>query len=612
MNDDTLRQWLIECFGPVQGEEAWRQFEQLPFELREHIMSQDPARLPKPGDVHAMMRAFTAGGLNNPYEMKETLEEGPINSKLAKSIALQKANGDNGNVNAEVADAARRSLSKANLWLDITCNINPAPGTPEVLSRSAWVEGTLDSWIKFANPVARAINDALSEVIAERFGDIDNAEVTGLFAGAVPIPLPSDMNNPVQLMKLLANTSFAMQLGEAAGALSHEVHGSFDQGISLLKNPAGGLIPYNCIAYAKSWGLDNGEVMDYLALREVAHARLFASVPWLMTRFESLIIKYANATSIDLNAVEDQLRDAQSMDPSSFSGAVNLSKVAKGEDSEIQQQALHSLETLLALTEGWVDCVTWRAGVAHIPHIEQLREMMRRERAAGGPSEVTFESLLGLHLRPRRMREATKIWEDITNKDGIESRDAMWGHPDLLPALPENSVSAQLSNNNSSSKTLSTEDFSTEVFDSGILDSETTDSETTDSETSTNSDEVAESSENKSQETEKTEKIEESNSAQKISKTDDVKCSETGKEAKSETDKSQEKINIEDIDMSTINWDDELSKLLEDDAAQKQNDTENGSENDTENGTEPDNKSDNKPDNSSDSDDKTDGTKEND
>ena len=56
------------------------------------------------------------------------------------------------------------------------------------------------------------------------------------------------------MMSLLANTSFAMQLGYAAGNLSHEIRGSFDQGISLLKNPAGGLVPYNCIDYAKKSG----------------------------------------------------------------------------------------------------------------------------------------------------------------------------------------------------------------------------------------------------------------------------------------------------------------------------------------------------------------------
>ena len=124
-----------------------------------------------------------------------------------------------------------------------------------------------------------------------------------------------------------------------------------------------------------------------------------------MPRFEALIGKYARGITIDLDAMEEQLRDAGAMDPESISGAVNLTKVGIPDTPE-QREALVSLETLMALVEGWVDCVTWRAGMAHIPHIEQLREMMRRKRAVGGPAERTFESLLGMQLRPKRMREA--------------------------------------------------------------------------------------------------------------------------------------------------------------------------------------------------------------
>ena len=40
--------------------------------------------------------------------------------------------------------------------------------------------------------------------------------------------------------------------------------------------------------------------------------------------------------------------------------------------------------------------------------------MMRRERAMVGPAERTFENLLGLQLRPKRMREAAGLWEMIT------------------------------------------------------------------------------------------------------------------------------------------------------------------------------------------------------
>ncbi len=586
MNDDAIHQWLIECFGPIQGEEAWKQLDQLPFELREQLLNQNPDKLPKPDEVRGMMQAFSAGGLNNPYEMEATLEEGPINRKLAQSIALQHANGDQGNVNADVADATRRSLSQANLWLDITCNFNPAPGTPEVLSRADWVEKTLEAWVKFANPVAKSVNEALTSVIEERFRDVDDAEVKGLFAGVVPIPLPEGMNNPAQLMKLLGNTSFAMQLGQAAGALSHEVHGSFDQGLALLQNPAGGLIPYNCIEYAKVWELDITEVMNYLALREAAHARLFASVPWLMPRFEALIIKYANGISIDLEAMEEQLRDVETMNPEAISGAVNLQNIGSN-DSEEQCQALHSLETLLALVEGWVDCVTWQSGMAHIVHIEQLREMMRRERAAGGPAEVTFESLLGLHLRPRRMREASQLWEKLTRERGIEERDSLWSHPDLLPTLPEASEVAKDAGNESKA---------------GNAGDEVTKEIDAEDATKTAAKNAIETQSNQTSE-----------ATEKTSETSESHESADSYESNKNTDNAIENAPIEksfekltEDDLGTNDWDAELSKLLEEDARQKKQNSETGNETDDESGDESGNESGNEAGNESGNSDETD------
>lgn len=436
MDDNAIHQWLIECFGPMQGEAAWQQFSQLPESMRDQIRAQGEQGLPKPAEVQSLIQAFTAGGLNTAGDVQRTVEEGPINIRLAKSIAAKRISeeGAQTSIDAQEGDSVRSTLSESSLWLDSVCDFNPAPGETRLLTRADWLEGTIDAWAQFAAPVASSMNEALASVFQERLGGSIDGEVSGMFAGPVPIPIPDNLKDPGTLMKLLGNTSFSMQLGQAAGNLSSEVLGSFDQGIALLKSPAGALMPQNIKEYAESLEIDASEVTAFVALHEQAHARLFAAVPWLMPRFEALIGKYARGISIDLDAMEEQLRDATEMNPESIAGAVNLSNVGVNDTPE-QRSALESLETLLALVDGWVDCVVWRAGMAHLPHIEQLREMTRRQRAAGGPAELTFESLLGLQLRPRRLREASEVWERITAAQGQDARDAMWSHPDMLPVL---------------------------------------------------------------------------------------------------------------------------------------------------------------------------------
>ena len=95
--------------------------------------------------------------------------------------------------------------------------------------------------------------------------------------------------------------------------------------------------------------------------------------------------------------------------------------------------ALEKLETALALVEGWVDELTAEATEKVLPSASALRETVRRRRATGGPAEHAFSSLVGLELRPRRLREAATLWASLKEERGIEGRDAIWHHPDLLP-----------------------------------------------------------------------------------------------------------------------------------------------------------------------------------
>jgi putative hydrolase len=89
---------------------------------------------------------------------------------------------------------------------------------------------------------------------------------------------------------------------------------------------------------------------------------------------------------------------------------------------------------VLALVEGWVCHVVDNAAGERLPNVVRLGEAFRRRRAAGGPAEQTFAALVGLELRPRRLREASALWAALTTHRGISGRDAVWGHPDLLPS----------------------------------------------------------------------------------------------------------------------------------------------------------------------------------
>jgi len=98
---------------------------------------------------------------------------------------------------------------------------------------------------------------------------------------------------------------------------------------------------------------------------------------------------------------------------------------------------LEQLETMLALVEGWVDEVVAQATARWMPAADALAETMRRRRATGGPAEATFASLVGLELRPRRMRDAANLWAALRANRGADERDAAWSHPDIAPTTAD-------------------------------------------------------------------------------------------------------------------------------------------------------------------------------
>jgi putative hydrolase len=177
------------------------------------------------------------------------------------------------------------------------------------------------------------------------------------------------------------------------------------------------------------------EVRLYLALRECAHQRLFAHVPWLRARLFGAVEDYARGIVVDPSRLEEVMRSVDPSSPEAVQDALQ-SGMFEPEDTPAQKAALARLETLLALVEGWVDAVVTDAAHA-LPSADAMRETVRRVRATGGPAEQTFSTLVGLELRPRRLREAATLWTELERTRGVDGRDAVWAHAELLPTADD-------------------------------------------------------------------------------------------------------------------------------------------------------------------------------
>ena len=101
------------------------------------------------------------------------------------------------------------------------------------------------------------------------------------------------LGGALPMMRRMGGAFFGAQLGQALGALAREVVGGGDIGLPLLPAGRAALLPANVAAFGAGLGLPEDEVRLYLALREAAHARLFAGVPWLRAHLLGAVEEYA-------------------------------------------------------------------------------------------------------------------------------------------------------------------------------------------------------------------------------------------------------------------------------------------------------------------------------
>lgn len=347
--------------------------------------------------------------------MSSGKDAGPVNYDLARQVASSSI-GFVAPIPASTTSAISDAVHLAETWLNGVTAL-PAGTTRAVAwSPSDWVDHTMETWKRLCDPMAQ--------------------QISAVWVSALPEEAKGMAGPLLQMMSQMGGIAFGSQLGQALGRLSKEVLTSTDIGLPLGPKGVAALMPAAVESFAEGLEQPRSEIMTFLAAREAAHHRLFGHVPWLPSQLLGAVEAYAAGMKIDMTGIEELARDfnpASLADPAAMEQLLSQG-VFEPKATPAQTQALERLETLLALIEGWVQTVVTAALGDRLPGEAALSETLRRRRASGGPAEQTFATLVGLELRPRKLREAGALWSRLTEAAGMDARDAVWQHPDLLPA----------------------------------------------------------------------------------------------------------------------------------------------------------------------------------
>lgn len=371
-----------------------------------------------PQQMAAMLRQFAdmMSAQPAPGGGGETPSSG-VNWQMAKDVARQVV-AQEGDPSVPASDYAKveEALRLADLWLDQATDLPSGLQTAQAWSRSEWIERTMDSWVQLCDPLTSRTVQSMGQNLPEEM-----RSVAGPLLG---------------MIQQMGGMMVSRQAGQAVGELSREVIGTTDIGLPLAGEGNAALLPSGVERFGEGLEIPADEVRLYLAAREAALHRLYSHVPWLRSHVSRLVGEYADGMSFDVSGLEDRLGEIDLTDPEALQevlGGAGGEGLFQPEDTPQQKAALNRLETTLALIEGWVATVVSSAVSGRLPQASALAEATRRHRATGGPAEHTFAALVGLELRPRRLREASALWSALEEARGVAGRDAVWQHPDLMP-----------------------------------------------------------------------------------------------------------------------------------------------------------------------------------
>jgi len=337
----------------------------------------------------------------------------------AKQLAAQQAPDPSLTAPERAALVDTERLAQS--WLDEFTTMPPTYRIARALTRTEWLDESSRSWRSIVEPIIDGLADALEREAGPGLSAEDPM-------GAMLAPL----------MRQSASLMYRDKLKRELSGVACDTLTGTEVGFNVLPSPDVTFLPSNLAQFTQDLDAPESDVVLYLTIREALRQRLFNHVGWLTPQLLALLAHFSREITIDLEAITSQL-DPNALESMSMEDVMAVGEQVRGSffkpaSTPTQMEILERIEVLLTLIEGWVDHVTARVTAKWMTNAAQLQELVRRRRAAGSPVRSVLHELIGLSVRPRLVRDAENLWAAVEHDRGIEGRDAVWHHPDLVPS----------------------------------------------------------------------------------------------------------------------------------------------------------------------------------
>ena len=278
---------------------------------------------------------------------------------------------------------------------------------PEAVDRETWLDLNLAGMRVMLDPLAGRLRDASS---------------------SRPLTGPA---------RLLGGVLLAGELGGMTGYLASRVLGQYEL---VLLDPASPerllFVAPNLRATAERLGVDEEQLIAWVAFHEVTHAVQFTSVPWLRTHLAGLLGELL--ASVDVTVSPGAL--LKGLDLADLRGLVDrvreggLVMLVAGPE---RQAIIDRVQATMAVVEGHAEHVMDAVGADVLDGLEGLRTALDRRRHERSPAVRLLERLIGLDLKMKQYDVGRRFCDAVVEQGGIDALNRVWAAPEAVPTLAE-------------------------------------------------------------------------------------------------------------------------------------------------------------------------------
>lgn len=355
--------------------------------------------------------------------MKMFADQGPVQWDTARQVALLTATG--GQPEANPDPTARMSfVDLGRIVVDqleaVTERSHPVLTVePSVVTRTAWVDATLEDYKPFFTDLATALAQK-PEVGAD---DDPMAAMLGQFSG------------------LLAPTMMGMTVGSMVGLLGKRSLGQYDLPLPRRAGRAPMFVLANIDEFAVEWNLSTDDARMWTLISELT-LHTIISVPHIGAEVERLVRSHVAAFRPDPNAIMDKLSSIESSDPmqimQSLQSVLGDPEVLLGAMRSPEQDRLQPhIDAVLSLVVGWADHIADQVGARILGNPARISEAARRRRIESGEETAFVERLLGLRLDRSRVEQGKAFVAGVVERAGARGLDPLFDRETSLPTPAE-------------------------------------------------------------------------------------------------------------------------------------------------------------------------------